>query len=57
MPKMHLKQPGCVYSASEPFTKNKERTKKSKEIDDSTYIYQNELEKVCFQHGYGLGLF
>ena len=57
MPKMHLKQPGCPYSASEQFTKNKERTKKSTETRDSTDIYQNELEKVCFQHDYGLGKF
>ena len=54
---MHLKQPGCPYSASEQFTKNKERTKKSTETRDSTDIYQNELEKVCFQHDYGLGKF
>ena len=57
LPKMHLKQPGCPYSASEQFTKNKERTKKSTETRDSTDIYQNELEKVCFQHDYGLGKF
>ena len=28
MPEMHLKQPGFTYSASGPFTKNKERIKK-----------------------------
>ena len=27
---MHLRQPGFTYSASGPFTKNKERIKKSK---------------------------
>ena len=26
MPEMHLKQPGFTYSASRPFTKNKERS-------------------------------
>ena len=28
MPKMHLRQPQFVYSACEPFTKNKERIQK-----------------------------
>ena len=30
--------------------KNKERIQKFKEIGDSRYIYQNELDKTCFQH-------
>ena len=36
MSKMHLRQPGFTYSASGPFTKNKERTKrlKKQEIHD-----------------------
>ena len=50
MPEMHLKQPGFTYSACGPFTKNKERIKKFKETGDATYIYKNELDKVCFQH-------
>ena len=33
-----------------PFTENKERIKKFKETGDSRYIYQNELDKACFQH-------
>ena len=32
------------------FNKNKERTKKFKETEDSKYIYQNKLDKSCFQH-------
>ena len=32
MPEMHLKEPGFTYSASESFTKNKERIQKFKEI-------------------------
>ena len=44
MPKMHLRQPGFTYSASGPFTKNKERIKKFKETGDLRYIYQNEWE-------------
>ena len=30
--------------------KIKERIQKSKETEDSQYIYQNELVKACFQH-------
>ena len=50
MPEMHLKQPGFTYSACNPFTKSKERIEKFKETGDSRYIYQNELDKACFQH-------
>ena len=44
MPEMHLKQPGFTYRACGPFTKKENFTG----IGDSRYIYQNELEKVCF---------
>ena len=59
MPEMHLKQPGFTYSACGPFTKNKERIKKFKEIGDSRRfkIYQNELDKACFQHDMAYGNF
>ena len=50
MPKMHFKQPGFIYSACRPFTKNKERIQKFKETGDTSYIYKNELDKTCFQH-------
>ena len=50
MPEMHLRQPGFTYSACGPFTKYKERIKKFKETWHSRYIYQNELDKACFQH-------
>ena len=33
-----------------PFTKNIGGIKKFKETGDSRNIYQNELDKVCFQH-------
>ena len=33
MPETHLKHPRFTYSACGPFIKNKERTKKFKEID------------------------
>ena len=57
MPKMHLRQPGFTYSACGPFTKNKERIQKFKETGDSRYIYQNELDKACFQHDMAYGDF
>ena len=54
---MHLRQPGSTYSASGPFTKNKERIQKFKETRGSQYIYKNELEKVSFQHNMADGDF
>ena len=50
MPEMHLKQLGFTYSACGPFAKNKEQIQKFKETGDTSYIYRNELDKVCFQH-------
>ena len=55
MSEMHLRQLGFTYSTFGPFTKNKERIKKFKETGDSRYIYQNELDKVCFQHDMAYG--
>ena len=37
--------------------KNKERIEKFKETGDSQYIYQNNLDKVCFQHNMTFGDF
>ena len=37
--------------------KNKERIQKLKETGDSQYIYQNELDKPCFQHDMAYGDF
>ena len=50
MPEIYLKKTGFTYCACGPFTKNKERTQKLKEIGDTTRIYNNELDKVRFQH-------
>ena len=50
MTKMHLIQPGFTYSTYGQFTKNKERIQKLEETGDSRYIYQNKLDKACFQH-------
>ena len=47
---MPLRQPRYTYSACGPSTKNKERIQKCKETGHSLYIYQNELDKACFQH-------
>ena len=50
MPEMHLKQPGFPYSACGAFTKNKERIEKFMLTGNTNVIYENELDKVCFQH-------
>ena len=57
MSEIHLRQPGFTYSACGPFTKNKERIRKFKEKEHSRYIYQNELDKACFQHDMAYGDF
>ena len=57
MPKSHLRQPRLTYSAYGSLTKNKERIKELKESDNSRYIYQNELDKACFQHNMAYGDF
>ena len=57
MPEIHLKQPGFIYSACGPFTKNKERIQKFKETGDTSYIYKSELDKACFQHDMTYGHF
>ena len=55
MPEMLLRQPRLTYTACGPFTKNNEKIKKIKETGDSRYIYQNELDKACFQHDMAYG--
>ena len=56
MPAIDLGQPSFTYSACGPFTKNKERTQKFKGTGDSKYVYQNELDKACFQHDMAYGI-
>ena len=53
MPKMYLRQPGITFTACGSFTKKKR--KNAKETWDSQYIYQNELDKPCFQHDMAYG--
>ena len=55
MPEMHLTQLGFSYSACRPFTKNKQRIQKFMQIEDTNYIYKNELDKACFQHDMAYG--
>ena len=57
MHEKHLRQPGFTHSARRPFTKNKEQIQRIKETGDSKYIYQNELDKACFQRDLAYGDF
>ena len=57
MSEMHLRNQGFTYSTCGPFTKNKGRIKKFKETGDSKYIYQNEIDKTCFEHNMAYGDF
>ena len=57
MPEMDLRQPRFTYSPCGPFTKNKERIQRFKKTWDSRYIYQNKLDKGCFQHNMAYGDF
>ena len=55
MPEIHLKQPGFIYSACGPFTKNKERIENFMQIENTDFIYRKELDKACFQHDTAYG--
>ena len=50
MPKLHLRKLGFTYSTCGPFRKNNGKIQKFKETKDSRYIYQNELDRACFQY-------
>ena len=50
MPGMHLRQSEFTYSVCGTLTKNKLIIQKLKEAGDSRYIYQNELDTICFQY-------
>ena len=54
---MHLRQLGFTYSTCGPVTKNKERIQQFKKTGHLRYIYQNELDKTCFQHDMTYGDF
>ena len=55
MPEMHLKQPGFMYSACYPFTRNKERIENFMQTGNTDFIFRNELDKACFQHKMAYG--
>ena len=55
MPERHLKQPRFTYSACVPFTKNKEGIEKFMQTGNTDFIYKNQLDKPCFQHGMAYG--
>ena len=55
MSDMYLRQPGFRFSAEGTFTTNNERIPKFKETGHSQYIYQNELDKACFQDDMAYG--
>ena len=55
LPEMHLKQPGFIYSAYCPFTKNKDRIEKVMQTENTNFIYKNQLDKACFQHDMAYG--
>ena len=57
MSEMHLGKPGFTYGPCGPFTKNKERIQELEKTGDSRYIYQNELDKACFQRDMAYGDF
>ena len=60
---MQLRQPAVLdkseftYSTCGSFTKIKERVQNFKEAGDSQYIFQNELDKACFQRNMAFGDF
>ena len=57
MLEMYLRQPGFTYNTCGHFIKNKEKVQKFKATGDSQYIYQNELDKPCFQDDMAYGDF
>ena len=55
MSKMHLRQPGFTYSDCGPFTRNKQTIQKFMQTGDTSSVYQNDLDKACFQHDMAYG--
>ena len=48
---MHLRRSWFTYFACESFTKPKGKIQKFREAGYFPWIYQNKLDKACFQHG------
>ena len=55
MLEMQLKQPDFTNSACGRFNKNKERIVKFMQTRNTDFIYRNNLDKACFQHGMVFG--
>ena len=53
MPEMYLRQPGFTHSTCGPFTKNKEKLQKFKELLN----LKQTIDKACFQHDTACGDF
>ena len=49
MPEMHLKQPGFIYSACGPFTKNKERIEKFMRTGNTDSFTEMILTRPVFR--------
>ena len=50
IPQMNLEQYGFTYNACGPFTNDQERIEKFMQTGNTNFIYNNELDKACFQH-------
>ena len=48
MPEMHLKQPGFIYSACGPFTKNKNKFKNSNKLEIQAIFTKMNLTRFVF---------
>ena len=48
-PEMHLKQPGFIYSACGPFTKNKERIEKFRPTGNTDLFTEMILRMIVFR--------
>ena len=55
MNKMQSSQSGFVYNANGLLVQKKKKRQNLKETWDLNYIYQNELNKACFQNGIAHG--
>ena len=51
IPELHLKQSGFTCSTCGPFTRKKERIEKFMQTGNTDFIYRDDLDKACFQHG------
>ena len=55
MPEMHVRQSGFTYSTCGSFTRKKQRSQRFMQTVNDSYIYNNELNKACFQHDMAYG--